>query len=497
MKVVRYLDNEESKNEPVQETAGQGYIKIKKFYFVMLLFIVVIGAAGITTIAFSFGDEPVVTVSNQREEFNKLYTAYDTLVAKYYKDLDETELVNGAIDGMFTALDDPYSDYMNEEEAASFSQTISSSFEGIGAEIQQSDDSIVVVAPIKGSPAEKAGIKPNDKILSVDGESLQGKSSSEAVLLIRGEKGTSVELEIERNGSSKPLKISIVRDTIPIDTVYGELGKDGIAKIQITSFSEHTSQELVDLLNDYSKKEMKGIVLDLRQNPGGLLEEVEKIISLFVPKGEVIYQIEHKNGSIDKVTSQNSSNMDIPLVVLIDGGSASASEIFAGAVNQSADVPLIGEKSFGKGTVQTTSQFTDGSNIKYTIDKWLTPNGSWIHEKGIEPTVPVSLPNYANLTIINPDSKLKKGSNSDEVKTAQNMLKALGYEVDEVNGYFDDSTEEATKQFQKKEKLKEDGVITGKTTNALMNALRDKVQKNDTQMKKAVEVLKEQMKKSK
>jgi len=498
--VVKHLDNEQNNTEKEieqkqEQENEQGYFKIKKFYFVMLLFVVVIAAAGITTIAFSFGDEPAVTVNNQRDEFNKLYTAYDTLMDSYYKDLSSDDLVNGAIDGMFTALDDPYSDYMNEEEAASFQQSISSSFEGIGAEIQQLNDSIVVVSPIKGSPAEKAGIKPNDKILTVDGKSLQGMSSSEAVLLIRGEKGTKVELEIERSGASEPLKITITRDTIPIETVYGEMDKDKIAKIQITSFSEHTASELVDILNKYQEDGMKGIVLDLRHNPGGLLEEVKKIAGLFVPDGEVIYQIEHKNGTVEKVTSQNSSNMDIPLVVLIDGGSASASEILAGAVNQSADVPLVGVKSFGKGTVQQAKSFTDGSNIKFTVDKWLTPNGSWIHEKGIEPTHKVELPSYASLTMINPESKLKIGSNSEEVKIAQEMLKALGYDIDNTNGYFDESTENATKEFQKKEKLKEDGVITGETTNELMNKLREKIQKSDTQMKKAVEVLKEEMKK--
>nr|WP_328589361.1 S41 family peptidase [Niallia circulans] len=490
------MDNSNNNTEKeIEQESEQGYIKIKKFYFVMLLFVVVIAAAGITTIAFSFGDEPAVTVNNQREEFNKLYTAYDTLMDNYYKDLNSVDLVNGAIDGMFTALDDPYSDYMNEEEAANFQQSISSSFEGIGAEIQQLNDSIVVVSPIKGSPAEKAGIKPNDKILTVDGESLQGMSSSEAVLLIRGEKGTNVELEIERSGASEPLKITITRDTIPIETVYGEMGKDKIVKIQITSFSEHTATELVDILNKYQEDGMKGIVLDLRHNPGGLLEEVKKIAGLFVPDGEIIYQIEHKNGTVEKVTSQNSSNMDIPLVVLIDGGSASASEILAGAVNQSANVPLVGVKSFGKGTVQQAKSFTDGSNIKFTVDKWLTPNGSWIHEKGIEPSYKVELPSYASLTMINPESKLKKGSNSEEVKTAQEMLKALGYDVDNTNGYFDDSTENAAKEFQKKEKLKEDGIITGETTTELMNKLREKLQKSDTQMKKAIEVLKDEMKK--
>jgi carboxyl-terminal processing protease len=164
-------------------------------------------------------------------------------------------------------------------------------------------------------------------------------------------------------------------------------------------------------------------------------------------------------------------------------------------VNQSADVPLVGVKSFGKGTVQSAIELSDGSNIKFTTDKWLTPNGSWIHEKGIEPTYKVELPNYAKLTVINPDTKLKRDSNSNEVKTAQEMLNALGYKVDNANGYFDESTEEATKEFQEKEQLKTDGVITGDTTLKLMEKLSEKIQKNDTQMNKAIEVLNEELKK--
>jgi len=498
MKVVKHLENENKGNESLEKESPHNessYIRIKKFYFVMLIFLTVILAAGITTIALAFGDEKAVNVGTDRSEFSKLFSAYDTLKENYYKDIDTNDLVNGAIDGMFTALDDPYSDYMNEEEASSFHESISSSFEGIGAEIQQKDNKIVIVSPIKGSPAEKAGLKPNDIILSVDGKTLQGMSSSEAVLLIRGEKGTKVKLQIQRAGVEKPMNISIVRDTIPIETVYGELNKDGIAEIQITSFSENTSTELVDKLNEFQDKGMKGIVLDLRQNPGGLLTEVQKIANLFVPNGKIIFQVEHKNGKIEKALSENSSGTDIPLVVIIDGGSASASEILAGAVNQSAGVPLVGVKSFGKGTVQSATDLSDGSNIKYTTDKWLTPNGSWIHGKGIEPTYKVELPSYANLTIINPESKLKKDSNSDEVKTAQQMLKALGYKVDHANGYFDESTEKAVKAFQKKEKLKQTGVLTGDTTTKLMSKLSEKVKKNDTQMKKAIEVLKKEMKK--
>ncbi|WP_445491142.1 S41 family peptidase [Niallia sp. 03133] len=494
MKVVNYLENEKNvKNESSENESS--FIRMKKFQFVMLLFFTVILAAGITTIALAFGDEKAVNVGTERSEFNKLYSAYDTLKKSYYKDVNTEDLVNGAIDGMFSALNDPYSDYMNEKEAENFHESISSSFEGIGAEIQKIDDKIVIVTPIKGSPAEKAGLKPNDTIVSVDGKSLQGMSSSEAVLLIRGKKGTKVKLEIERAEMEKPMDISIVRDTIPIETVYGDVNKEGIAEIQITSFSENTSTELVNKLNALQKKGMKGIVLDLRQNPGGLLPEVQKIANLFVPKGKVIFQVEHKDGKVEKAVSENTNGTNLPLVVLIDGGSASASEILAGAVNQSAGVPLVGVKSFGKGTVQSATDLSDGSNIKLTTDKWLTPNGTWIHGKGIEPTYKVELPSYASLSIINPDSKLKKDSNSEEVKTAQQMLNALGYKVDHANGYFDDSTEKAVKEFQRKEKLKVNGVITGDTTVALMNKLREKIQKSDTQMKKAVDVLKQEIKK--
>lgn len=228
---------------------------------------------------------------------------------------------------MLESLGDPYSDYMNEKEAASFHQSISSSFEGIGAEIQEKDGQIVIVSPLKGSPAEKAGLKPNDIVLSVDGKSLQGMSSTKAVTLIRGKKGTKVELMIKRPGIDEPIKMSIVRDTIPLETVYGEMLGDGIAKVQITSFSENTAKELVDVLNDLQKKGMKGLVLDLRQNPGGLLDQAIKISNLFVPEGKVLFKIQDRNGNIMEQKATNGHKVNVPLVVIIDQGSASASEI--------------------------------------------------------------------------------------------------------------------------------------------------------------------------
>jgi carboxyl-terminal processing protease len=383
---------------------------------------------------------------------------------------------------------------MDKKEAKSFDETISSSFNGIGAEIQEQDGNIMVISPIKDSPAEKAGLKPNDKILTVDGKSIQGMSANEAVLLIRGDKGTAVKLTIQRPGVEEIMDVSIVRDTIPIETVYGEMLGDGIAKIQITSFSTNTSKELVAKLNELKAQGMKGLILDLRQNPGGLLDEAIKISSLFLPDHDVILQIEDRNGKKQTINSTSTKdNPNVPLVVVIDKGSASASEILAAAVHESADVPLVGEKSFGKGTVQQAKKFTDGSNLKLTTEKWLTPDGNWIHKKGIAPDFEVALPPYAFLSMIDTETELKLSSTSPQVKTAQQMLKTLGYDPGREDGVFDEKTEQAVKQFQAKENLEVNGIISGQTTITLMQRIGDLVTQNDTQIQKAVEILKGKM----
>lgn len=489
------MENEKEQINEQPQNKQPGFIKMRKFHFIMLLFIIVFLSAGITTFALTFGDEKAVDVTNDREEFKKLYTVFDTINENYYKKVDNKTLIDGAINGMIESLDDPYSDYMDSKEAKEFHQSISSSFEGIGAEIQEKDGYITIVSPIKGSPAEKAGLKPNDRILSVDGKNIQGMSSSEAVTLIRGEKGTKVKLKIQRPGVDEPITMTITRDTIPINTVYGEMidKKNKIAKVQITSFSENTYDELNDALNDLEKQGMKGLVIDVRQNPGGLLEQAMKISSLFVPEGKVLFKVEDRDGNIQAYKSSSKEHIDVPLVVLIDGGSASASEIFASAVSESAGVPLVGEKSYGKGTVQNAIDLDDGSNVKFTTEKWLTPKGNWVHEKGIKPDYKVSLPDYASLSVINTDKTWKRSDASTQIKSAQKMLKALGYDPGREDGFYDEKTEKAVKEFQKAEKLKVTGKLNGDTSLKLMTEISEKIQENDTQMNKAVKVLKKQL----
>ncbi|KOY83717.1 S41 family peptidase [Lysinibacillus macroides] len=470
--------------------AGQ-FIQLKPFKFIMLMFFTILITAGLTIFALTFGDKKVVEVKVpvERAEFTKLYEAFDLLKNKYYQDIDDEKVVDGAINGMFDALGDPYSDFMVKEEAEQFNTGLSSSFQGIGAEIQERNGYITVVSPIKNSPAEKAGLLPKDIILTVDGKSIQGFSATEAVALIRGEKGTPVKLTVKRGENTEPIQMTIVRDDIPVETVYGELLDGNIAHIQITSFSEDTAKELETILAEYEGKGMKGIVLDLRQNPGGYLNAAEAISNLFVPEGKAIVQVQEKGEEPQIINATGGKKYNLPVTVLVDGGSASASEILAGALKESVGAKVVGETSFGKGTVQNVAPLRDGSNLKFTTGKWLTPNGNWINEKGIEPDVKVAYPSYASLPYLNASLEMKEGMQSESIKAAEEMLQVLGYEPGEVDGIFDNNTQRAIEELQTANNLEQTGILTGNTTYALMDALRAKMKADDPQLLKAKELL--------
>lgn len=470
---------------PVEESPSHT-IKMKTFSFIMLVFLLIIATAGLTVFALTFGDEKAVEVNSpERREFEKLYTAYDKIQDQYFKDVDRNVLVNGAINGMVDSLDDPYSDYLNEEEASQFLEGISSSFQGIGAEVQERGGFITVVSPIKNSPAEKAGILPNDQIIAVDDESIQGFTTTEAVMLIRGEKGTEVTLTIKRGENADPIDIKIVRDEIPIETVYAEMVGDNVAHIQVTSFSENTYQELLDAIKEMEDEGMEALVMDVRGNPGGLLDVALDISDLFIEEGKPLFEVQAKGAEPEVYMSTAGTKVKVPVTLLIDGGSASASEILAGAMNESADIQLVGEKTFGKGTVQTANDLQDGSNLKFTTAKWLTPDGNWIHEKGIEPDVEVGYPDYASLPVLDTTVELKDGTISEQVKTAEQMLEALDYEVGEVDGVFEEQMLDAVKSLQEDEELEVTGILTGDSTFAVMDALREKIKNDDPQLKEA------------
>ncbi|ANS76063.1 peptidase S41 [Paenibacillus yonginensis] len=435
---------------------------------------------------------------SSKADLSKLETALKLVKQNYYQDVDTTKLVDGAIQGMMNALDDPFSSYMSKETAQEFNSQIQGSFSGIGAEVSLENGKVVVVSPIKGSPAEQAGIRAKDVLLSVNGESLEGLSLNEAVAKIRGPKGSSVEIKVQRSGTSEPMTFTIKRDDIALETVYAKMTDDKIGLIEVTEFSLNTDQRFKDELTKLESQGMKGLVIDVRNNPGGVLSVVENMAGLLVPKGKTIVQVENKAGQREKMLSTGSSTgKAYPVVVLTNKGSASASEILAGALKESAGAKLIGETTYGKGTVQQSydKEFGDGSLIKITMAKWLTPNGEWIHKKGIKPDIAVDQPAYFSVAPINKDTSLSYDSNSDDVKSAQTMLLGLGYKPGRDDGYFSKETVAAVKQFQVDHKLTESGSIDKQTAEQLEAALVQKIADpvNDAQLNRAYEEIRKEI----
>lgn len=486
--------------EPSQQPRAKRYIKLKPFSLVMLVISTVLVTVGITFFVLMVGEDKVVDVGSpvqissvDRKEFKKLYDAYDQMKKNYFETIDDQAIIDGAINGMIDALDDPYSDYLTEKETLQLHESISSSFEGIGAEIQEKDGFVTVVSPIKNSPAERAGILPHDKIIAVDGKNIQGMSSSEAVLLIRGEKGTEVTLTIRRGEAVEPVDIKIVRDVIPLETVYAEMLEDDIAHIRITSFSDGTYDEVLLALDEMEAAGMKGLIVDVRQNPGGLMNSALDISSLFVENGKNILQYESKDKKPDVYVAKGNRKVSVPVTLVTDEGSASASEILAAALKESAGIPIVGVKTFGKGTVQSPKDLPDGSNLKLTTAKWLTPDGNWIHKVGIQPDIEVPYPSYAMLPYLDPSLEMKEGMLSSPIKSAEEMLEAVGYAAGEVDGLFDEATVKAVKTLQEDLELEANGILVGDTTLGLMEKLREKIQKDDPQLLKAKEVLLEKV----
>jgi carboxyl-terminal processing protease len=465
---------------------------IRGRYIALGLVATVVLSSGVTMGAMNYTNKTKQAAQGLNDpQFSKLLTAYQTLQQNYYQNVKSDTLLNGAIDGMVKSLDDPYSEYMDPKTAQSFQENISSSFEGIGAEIKAENGHIMIVSPIKGSPAEKAGLKPNDIILKVDGTSLDNMSVNDAVLKIRGKKGSKAALVIQRAGSGQ-LNVALTRDTIPLDTVDHKMLQDGMGEIAISKFAETTTDEFTKALTDLKGKGMKGLIVDLRQDPGGLLNCAVDIGNMLVPDQKVILQVEDRTGKKEVYRSKK-GKADFPIVVMVDGGSASAAEILAAALHESGGYPLVGDKSFGKGTVQTTVSFNDTSNIKYTMAKWLTPNGNWIHKKGLQPDYPVALPAYANVTVIDPSKELAPDTFSNDIKSAQIMLDAIGYHPGRQDGFYDDKTRDAVIAFQKMNNLPATGTIKGETATKLQELVQVKIKDNDTQLQRAEQVLRKML----
>jgi len=321
-----------------------------------------------------------------RLDYNSTNQVYKALKDNFDGKLTEQQLTDGLKHGLAASTKDPYTVYFTPKEAKEFNQELNNSFSGIGAQLgQDKDGNLEVIAPIDGLPADKAGIKAKDVIVTINGESTSGLSVDEAVQKIRGPKGTKVKLEIVRD-KKQPLDFTITREDIKIPSVKYKILNGNIGYLQITTFSDDTTELVNKAVAEFKSKNVKGIIVDVRSNPGGLLESSVDVASQWLKPGEIVLQEKRGNTVIKTYTATGNDQLaGIPTVVLIDKGSASASEILTGALKDNGDAYVIGEKSYGKGVVQQLINFNDGGQLKVTVASWFRPNGQNINKKGITP----------------------------------------------------------------------------------------------------------------
>lgn len=358
--------------------------------------------------------EPPPSISNI--DFSPMWVVLQKIESTYYdkKAIDPQKILNGAITGMVGSLDDPYTVYLPPKQNTDFKDVMAGKFEGIGAELGMKDKQIIVVAPLDGSPAKKAGIRDGDAILKVDDKSTNGWTLAQAVDKIRGPKGSTVNLEIYHKNAKESQVVAITRDTItvksittwvkPVNEVEAIKVTDAlkpnankkIAYIRLSQFGDTANQEwenAVTQINLARRQDpsIAGLVFDLRNNPGGYLADAVFIASEFIDSGTIVMQ-EDREGNVKKENvSRPGVLTDIPLVVLLNKGSASASEIVSGALSDHKRATLVGDTSFGKGTVQQAEDLGGGAGLHVTVAKWLTPNGTWVHQKGLKPDVQVGI----------------------------------------------------------------------------------------------------------
>lgn len=414
--------------------------------------------------------------------------------ATYLHEVTEDELIEGAMKGLFFNLDD-YSNYYTPEEYAELNEIVTGDFGGIGLHIIEQKGYITIITPIDGTPGFNAGIKPGDKVVSIDGTNVVGYTANKVSELMRGEPGTKVKLGIIREGVKGVIYFDITREIIKINPVKYEILDNNIGFIKIADFNSHTLENVIKALNEFDSKEVDKIIFDIRNNPGGSLREVINVLRLLVPEGPLVH-INNADGSTQTYESYNTETK-YELAVLVNEGSASASEIFAGAVQDKKAGTVIGTTTYGKGTVQTILPLTNDGGIKITVAEYLTPNKNVVNKVGIKPDIVVEnayMESKVDLSKIPALEKKRKPTLNTvglDVLGAEQILQLLGYSINEPDGILDQVTFNTIKEFQKDNGLSSYGVLDFTTQDALTKAITKYVQSQlvDKQLEKAIEVL--------
>lgn len=379
-----------------KQTRSGGLLKTVKFAGKILIVLLVIFGIFLLGVNVGSGRLYIGKLSRQSGlpaslNYSSVNEEYQALRNNYYESLNESQVLDGIKHGLAQSTNDPYTVYFTPKEAQQFNNQLNQTFSGIGAELgQDGNGTLQVIAPIADSPAAKAGLQSKDLIISINGNSTNGISVDQAVQKIRGPAGTKVSLGIVRAGSSKD--ITIVRENITVPSVKYKIINGNIGYMQITTFSEDTSDLAAKAAKYFKDNNVKGVVLDLRDNPGGLLDAAVNVSSLWLPSGTLVLQEKRGNEILQSYyASGNNPLLKMPTVVLLNSGSASASEITAGALHDNKAAYLVGEKSYGKGVVQQLINLSGGAQLKVTVASWYRPNGQNINKKGISPDKSVTL----------------------------------------------------------------------------------------------------------
>ena len=382
---------------------------------------------------------------------NKITNLINIIQQKFVgkKNPTKQELYEYAMTGMVNGLDDPYSEYLTKKDLESFTEDLDGEYVGVGMSIDKKKDApLVVVSPFVGSPAAKAGIKIGDKVIKVDKTDILPLNATETVNLLKGKQGTKVEVEVVREGVKNPFMVTIVRDTIKLEMVESKMLQDQIGYVSLLKFGNHTGAELNKHIEQLKAQGMKGLILDLRSNPGGSLKEAQDISSLFITQDLVVY-LKYKNGQETRYNRTMPNLGNFPLIVLVNGGSASASEIVTGAIKDYKRGIIIGQKTFGKGIVQEVMPLEGGDAIKLTVAQYFTPNGNYIHEKGIEPDIKVDMEEVLSIKGYANDSEEARQNRMKEIRTYLEKEKGKE-ETDKIIAAGDVQLKRAVEEMEKK-----------------------------------------------
>lgn len=413
--IKKKKDSNKKVKEKKIEIVNDNKTKEKELYTSKEVIIVMIFSIGIG-ILMCFGGISIITGKNYlavTKDLKKVVDTYYAIVDNYYGELDRDKLIDGAVEGMISSVGDTFTSYSDTESTSSFDETINGSYEGIGCTVATLEDgTISVIDMFDDSPSYKAGLKVGDVILKVDGESYEGKNSNDISNYIKNSGKSKIVLTVKRNNEEKDISINLSKVEIPhVSGKVIEQDNKKIGYIKISLFASNSYKQFKNKLDELEKSNIDDLIIDVRDNSGGYLSSVTDICNLFLDKGKVIYQLEDSKGKVKKKdTTKEKRKYDI--VVLINGGSASASEILASAIKESYGGDIVGTNSYGKGTVQQTKKLLDGSMIKYTTQKWLTPDGNSINEVGVTPTKVVELnEEYFNNPTTENDNQLQEAIN--------------------------------------------------------------------------------------